>query len=337
MTRAWWYPLAACAATLALLMVGLGLAGYDATGAMAALVRASVGSPYAFFSQTLLRATPLILVGLAVAFAFRSGGLNIGAEGQFYAGAIAATWAGLHAGPLPAPLALIWVLGSGCIAGLAWGAIPAWLRSRFGVLEVITTLLLNFVAEALVSWLVTGPLQESRHAYPESEPIAASAHLPLLTGRLHLGFLLALLLAIGCWRFFASTRLGFEFRAAGAGPRAARTVAQIPVTRRLAQALMVSGAIAGLAGAVEVSGVSFALFQNLSPGYGFTGIAVALLARLDPRAVVVSGIFFGALEAGSAGMQRDAGVPSVVVYVVEAVIIIAILLAGRGAEAGGRE
>ena len=334
MSRRWIEPLVAGAGALLLLGAGLWITGYDPAEAFAAMVRASFGSPYAFFSQTLLRATPLILVGSAVAFAFRGGALNIGAEGQFYAGAIAATWTGLHAASLPPAIALPWVLGMGSLAGLAWGALPAWLRARFGVLEVITTLLLNFVAEALVSWVVTGPLQESRRAYPQSDPIAVSAHLPLLTGRLHLGFVIALLVAFGCWAFFAYTRLGFEFRAAGAGPQAAATVGGIPVTRRLAQALMVSGAIAGLAGAVEVSGVSFALFQNLSPGYGFTGIAVALLARLDPRAVIVSGVFFGALEAGAAGMQRDAGVPSVVVYVVEAVVIVAVLLAGRrqGAE-----
>lgn len=336
MRRDWLPPLAACIGALLLLGAGLALAGYDASAALSALFRASLGGSYAFFSQTLLRATPLILVGLAVAFAFRGGALNIGAEGQFYAGAIAATWLGLRVGALPAWGAIPIVLAGGCLAGAAWGAIPAWLRARFGVLEVIATLLLNFVAEALVSWLVTGPLQEARHAYPESDPIAASAHLPLLTGRLHMGLVLALLLSAGCWWFFARTRLGFEMRAAGAGPGAAAAVGRIPVTRRLAQALIVSGGIAGLAGAVEVSGVSFALFQNLSPGYGFTGIAVALLARLDPRAVVVSGVFFGALEAGAAGMQRDAGVPSVVVYVVEAVVIVAILLAGRrpaGAEA----
>ena len=330
--RHWGVPAGALIGALVLLMGGLAIAGYDAPAALGAMVQGAVGSPYAFFSQTLLRATPLILIGLAVGFAFRSGALNIGAEGQFYAGAIGATWAGVHAGGLPSFLAVPMVLSIGCCAGLAWGAIPAWLRIRFGVLEVITTLLLNFVAESLVSWMVTGPMQEVCRAYPQSDPIATAAHLPLLTGRLHLGFLLALVLALLLWLFFARTRLGFEFRAAGAGPKAAETVGKIPVTRRLAQALLVSGAIAGLAGAVEVSGVSFALFQNLSPGYGFTGIAVALLARLDPRGIIASGIFFGALEAGAAGMQRDAGVPSVVVYVVEAVVILAILLAGRRRE-----
>ncbi|MBW8772075.1 MAG: ABC transporter permease [Gemmatimonadetes bacterium] len=327
--RRWFLPVGAVTVALLLLAFGLAAAGYDAPAALAAMARGAAGSPYAFFSQTLLRATPLILIGLAVSFAFRSGALNIGAEGQFYAGAIAATWTGIHMNGLPSAIAIGGVLSAAASAGVVWGAVPAWLRLRFGVLEVISTLLLNFVAEALVSWMVTGPMQEARRAYPQSDPIAAGAHLPLLTGRLHVGFALALVLATLLWAFFTRTRLGFEFRAAGAGPRAAETVAKIPVTRRLAQALLVSGAIAGLAGGVEVSGVSFALFQNLSPGYGFTGIAVALLARLDPRGVVASGILFAALEAGAAGMQRDAGVPSVVVYVVEAVVIVAILLAGR--------
>ena len=332
--KRWAAPAIAILVATVVLVAGLAIAGFDPVVALGAMARGAAGSPYAFFSQTLLRSTPLILVGLAVAFAFRGGALNIGAEGQFYAGAIAATWAGLHAAALPPFLAIPWVLLLGALAGAAWGAVPALLRVRFGVLEVITTLLLNFVAESLVSWLVSGPLQETRHAYPQSDPIAASAHLPLLAGRLHLGFPLALALAALLWWFFARTRLGFELRAAGAGPLAAETSARIPVTRRLGQALIVSGAIAGVAGAVEVSGVSFALFQSLSPGYGFSGIAVALLARLDPRGVIVSGIAFGALEAGAAGMQRDAGVPSVIVYVVEAVVIIALLVAGRRA---GRE
>ena len=321
--------LIAIGAGLLVLIAGLVAAGVDPVAALGAMARGAFGSPYAFFSQTLLRAAPLVLIGLAVAFAFRSGALNIGAEGQFYAGAIVATWAGTHAGALPAPVAILWVLAAGALGGVAWSAVPAWFRLRFGVIEVITTLLLNFVAEALVSWMVTGPLQEGRRAYPQSDPIADAAHLPLLTGRLHIGFALALALALLLWWFFARTRLGFEFRAAGAGPRAAEVVGRIPVARRLAQALLVSGGIAGLTGAIEVSGVSYVLFQNLSPGYGFTGIAVALLARLDPRWVVASGLLFGALEAGAAGMQRDAGVPSVIVYVVEAVVIIAILLADR--------
>src|SRR5512146_2587595 len=179
MTRRWLLPVGAVVAAVLLLAIGLAAAGYDAPGALAAMARGAAGSPYAFFSQTLLRATPLILIGLAVSFAFRSGALNIGAEGQFYAGAIAATWAGVHANGLPPLVAVCGVLVAGAGAGLAWGAVPAWLRVRFGVIEVISTLLLNFVAESLVSWMVQGPLQEAKHIYPQSDPIAAAARLPL--------------------------------------------------------------------------------------------------------------------------------------------------------------
>lgn len=285
------------------------------------------GSWYAFTSATLVRATPLIIIGLGFALALRGGALNIGAEGQFYAGAIAATWVGLHAALLPSPLAIgaMWVAAA--IAGALWMLIPVILRLRYGVLEVISTLLLNFVAEALVSYMVQGPLQEPTHIYPQSASIAASGRLPLLPGtRLHLGFALAIALALVLWWLFNRTRWGFELLAVGEGPRAARITGRIKVGRMIAVSLLASGAIAGLAGATEVGGVSYALYQNLSPGYGFTAIAVALLARLKPGWIIASGILFGALEAGAAGMQRDAGVPAVIVYVIEAAIIIGLVL-----------
>jgi simple sugar transport system permease protein len=221
--------------------------------------------------------------------------------------------------------------------------IPVVLRLRYGVLEVITTLLLNFVAEALTSYMVQGPLQEPAHIYPQSAPLPESARLPLLTGRLHLGFLLAIVLAVVLWWVFTRTRWGFELKAVGEGPRAAAISGRIRVGQLLATSLLVSGAIAGLAGATEVGGVSYALYQNLSPGYGFTAIAVALLARLRPMWIIASGILSGALEAGAAGMQRDAGVPAVIVYVIEAAIIIALVLldarqrmSGRWSLAAGR-
>jgi simple sugar transport system permease protein len=176
--------------------------------------------------------------------------------------------------------------------------------------------------------MVQGPLQESRHIYPQSDPIALAARLPVVPGtRLHAGLVLALLAAAALWYVFARTLWGFRLRAVGAGPRAAAISGQIDTRRMTAVALLGSGALAGLAGGVEVSGVSYALFQNLSPGYGFTGIAVALLARLQPLAVVATGLLFGALEAGAGAMQREAGVPAVAVYVVEAVVILVVLLA----------
>jgi general nucleoside transport system permease protein len=317
---------------LLVLAGGLQAAGYDAAAALTALWQGAVGSWYALTSATLVRAVPLIVIGLGITLAFRAGALNIGAEGQFYAGAIAATWVGLHVAGRPAAVAVPAVLLGATLAGAAWVAAPVWLKLRFGVLEVISTLLLNFVAESLVSLMVLGPLQESQHIYPQSDPIAATARLPLLPGtRLHAGLVLALLAATALWYLFARTLWGFQLRAVGAGPRAAEISGRIDARRMAAVALLGSGALAGLAGGIEVSGVSYALFQNLSPGYGFTGIAVALLARLHPLGVVITGLLFGALEAGAGAMQRDAGVPAVAVYVVEAVVIIVVLLADAGA------
>jgi simple sugar transport system permease protein len=310
------------------LAAGLEAGGYDAAAALGALWSGAFGSWYAFTSATLVRSVPLILIGLGIAMAFRAGSLNIGAEGQFYAGAIAATWVGLHLAGRPAGVAIVAVVLASVLAGAAWVALPVWLKLRFGVIEVISTLLLNFVAEALVSLLVQGPLQEQARVYPQSDPIAATARLPLLGDtRLHLGFILACLAAAVLWYLFSRTVWGFRLRAVGMGPRAAEVSGRINSERVAAIALLCSGAMAGLAGGVEVSGVSYALFQNLSPGYGFTGIAVALLGGLHPIGVLLSGIFIGALEAGAGAMQREAGVPSVAVYVVEAVIIIVALLA----------
>lgn len=324
----WLVGAGALLAGLAVLAAGLQLSGYDAPAALGALWSGAFGSWYALTSATLVRAVPLIVIGLGLALAFRAGAFNIGAEGQFYAGATAATWVGLQVGALPWPLAVAAVLSSAILAGALWVAVPVLLRMRYGVLEVISTLLLNFVAEALTSLLVQGPLQEQQRIYPQSDAIAEAARLPLVPGtRLHAGLLLALAGALLLHGVFARTLWGFRLRAVGLGARAAEIAGRIDSRRTAALALALSGAIAGLAGGVEVAGVSYALFQNLSPGYGFTAIAVALLGRLHPLGVVLAGLLFGALEAGAGAMQREAGVPAVAVYVVEAVVILAVLLA----------
>ncbi len=334
--RAWGIAAAALGLGLAVLAAGLTLAGYDAGAALAALWSGAFGSWYAFTSATLVRAVPLILIGLGLALSFRAGAFNIGAEGQFYAGAIAATWVGLHVAALPAPVAIPAVWSAALLAGGLWVAVPVGLRMRYGVLEVISTLLLNFVAEALVSFVVQGPLQERQGIYPQSDPIALSARLPLVPGtRLHAGLFLALGCAGVLWYLFARTRWGFMLRAVGAGARAAEVSGRIDSRRITAQALLASGAIAGLAGGVEITGVSYALYQNLSPGYGFTASAVALLARLNPVGVVGAGLLFGALEAGAGAMQRDAGVPAVTVSVVEAVVLIVVVIASAGVRRRG--
>ncbi|MGH7615835.1 MAG: ABC transporter permease [Gemmatimonadaceae bacterium] len=305
--------------------------GFDVARAFGALIRGSVGSWYAFGSGTLVRATPLILTGLAVAVAFRAGVFNIGAEGQFVVGAVAATWVALTCGTLPRPLTIPLVLAAGGVAGGMWAGIASWLRIRFRVLEVISTIMLNFIAAFAVSYLVRGPMQEPTHVYPQTETIAASAQLPRLgsTTRLHAGFLVAVVACAVVWWYVRFTAAGFRLRAVGANPDAARSAGRIDVTRVSHRAFVASGALAGIAGAIEVSGVTFALYENISPGYGYTAIAVAMLARLDALGVILTGTVFGALEAGATAMQRDAGVPSVVVSVVEACIILALVALGR--------
>ena len=326
--RGWLVGAAALLTGLGVLALGLEAAGYPAGRALGALWSGAFGSWYAITSATLVRAIPLIIIGLGLAIAFRAGSFNIGGEGQFYAGAIAATWLGLHLGSLPSLLAVPVVLAGSILAGALWVAVPVLLRVRYGVLEVISTLLLNFIAEATTSLVVQGPLQERQGIYPQSDAIAESARLPVLPGtRLHAGLLLALVGAGILHVLFTRTLWGFQLRAVGLGPRAAEISGRIDSRWMAAAGLALSGAIAGLAGGVEVTGVSYALFQNLSPGYGFTAIAVALLGRLHPFGVVVAGLLFGALEAGAGAMQRDAGVPSVAVYVVEAVVILVVLLA----------
>lgn len=307
----------------------LRLLGFAAGPAMAALFRGSLGSPYAVLSATLVRATPVILTGLAVAVAFRAGVFNIGAEGQLLAGAAAAATVfqvpGLANSSISPWIAL--VVGAG--AGAVWAGIAAVLRARFHVLEVISTILLNFLALYLVGYLVRGPLQEPLHIYPQSATLPVFARLPRLfpSSRLHVGFLVALAAAAGAWWIFRYTAIGFRIRAVGANPDAARVAGEIDVVRTTSAAFIASGALAGLAGAIELTGVTFALYETISPGYGYTGIAVALLARLDPRSVVASGLVFGALEAGASSMQRDAGVPSVVVSIIEALIILGLVIA----------
>jgi ABC-type uncharacterized transport system permease subunit len=333
------WAVAAVLLGLGVLILGLEAAGYDAATALGAMWSGAFGSWYAFTSATLVRAVPLTLIGLGIAIAFRGGAFNIGAEGQLYAGAIAATWIGLHVAGRPAPLAIGALLLAAALAGAAWVAIPVWLKLRFGVTEVISTLLLNFVAESLVSLMVLGPLREPSRIYPQSDAVAEAARLPMLgDSRLHAGFVLAMIAALILWFLFSRTLWGFRLRAVGLGARAAEVSGGIDSQRMAAVALFLSGAMAGVAGGVEVSGVSYALFPNLSPGYGFSGIAVALLGGLHPVGVLIAGILFGALEAGAGAMQRDAGVPAVSVYVVEAIVIIVALLATgpRGRWSGAR-
>ncbi len=323
--------LVALGATVGVAAVALWMGGYHPWSAFAALVGGALGSSDAIFSITLVRSVPLILTGLAVALAFRAGVWNIGAEGQLYAGAVAGVWVGLHGAGLPAWLIVPALLAASAVAGAAWAAVPTFMKLRLGIGEVITTLLMNFVAIDLTAWMVHGPLQESRHVFPQTDPIAPSAHLPIIVPgtRLHAGFALAVILALLLWAFFRWTRLGFAVRAVGASPRAAAVAGKMDAGRVVVATFLGSGALAGLAGGVEVAGVTYALYEGVSPGWGYTAIAVALLAGLEPGAVIVTGIFFGMLEGGAGAMQRTAGIPSVWVSAMEALVILSVLAVDR--------
>ena len=261
--------LAAGALGLALVAVGvaLSLGGYPPLRAGAALVAGAVGSLDAFLSVTLVRAIPLVLTGLAVALAFRAGVWNIGAEGQLYAGALLGTAVGLASRALPASLHLPLLLLAAGLGGALWAAVPALLKTRLGVGEVVTTLVLNFVAVNLTSWAVRGPLQESRGVFPQSDRVAEAARLaPLWDGtRLHWGFLIAVLAAVLLWWVIERTAVGF-LRTVGAAPTAAHLAGRMRVKPLTLGAFLASGTIAGLAGGVEVAGVTYALYEGLVPG-----------------------------------------------------------------------
>jgi len=283
----------------------------------------------ALCADILVRATPLILAGLAVALAFRAGVLNIGADGQLLAGATFAAIVGVKFGSILGWVALPAALVAGAIAGAAWSWIASTLRTRFHVLEVISTIMLNFVAAYGVSYLVRGPLQEPTHIYPQTETIAEGGQLPRIVAgtRLHWGIVLAIGLAVLLWWILRYTAAGFRVRASGSNPFAAWSAGLIDVTRTTTLAFIVSGGLAGLAGAVQVCGVTFALYENISPGYGYTAIAVALLAGLHPIGVIATGTMFGALEVAASTLQRNANIPATLASVIEASIILLVIVA----------
>lgn len=293
---------------------------------MTALFGGAFGSASAV-ADTLTKTIPLLLTGLGVALAFRVRLWNIGGEGQFLVGALAASAMGAYTlDGLPAPLLIPLVLLAGSIAGAAWAGLAGWMRVARGVPEVISTIMLNFVAAQLLSYLVHGPMQERSHAQPASKALPSNATLPTIWPgtTLHAGLLLALIAAVVVAITLSQTRFGFALRVVGANPKAAR-VAGIDVNRTRLTAMLWSGALCGLAGAVELSGIIGTLYENYAPGYGFAAVAVALLGRLNPYGIIASALFFGALTAGSSSMERAAGVSANLSYVVQAVTLLVLL------------
>ena len=292
--------------------------GHDPRELLAILASGSVGSRFAI-EGTLLKSVPLLLTGLSVAIAFRAGVWNIGAEGQFLTGALAAHVA--------APYGLAAAIAAALVAGALWASIASLMRLWRNAPEVLTTILLNFIAIHLLGYAVNGPLQEASGKYPQSDTTAAA--LPTFGAtELHAGLHVALVVCILAWLLLYRTTEGLRLRATGYNAAAAKH-AGINVDAQLVRAMAVSGAIAGLAGGVELLGVTHRLFERFAAGYGYSGIAVALLAELHPLATLASALFFGALTTGAGELQRAANISATVATFGQAIVILTLIAFGR--------
>jgi len=322
-------------------------AALAAAGVVAVVLAAIGASPWTTFrviltgplqdlfgiTEILVRAVPLILVALGVAISFRSGILNIGAEGQILIGILCSTSVALWLPGLPGSVLLPLCLVAGAAGGAVWGGIAGVLRAKLDVNEILSTVMLNYIAAQLYTFMLRGPLIDPAELMtgsgtPQSTRLARAAWLERLVPgtRLHTGLLVALVLSGLVWVLLWRTTLGFRMRAAGAGSKAAR-YAGIHVERSLVVAMLLGGGFAGLAGAVEVLGVHHRAIEGISSGYGFAAIVVALFGALHPAGIVPSAVFFGLLLVGADMTQRSAGVPANMILVLQGAIILAIVSA----------
>lgn len=320
---------------------GLGAALKTAWNTYVALFTGSVGDPERIslaiasgdplairrainpFFESLVQSTPYIFGGLAVALGFRAGLFNIGVEGQIFIGAATGVWAGYAIVGLPTiihiPLAMLF----GALGGALWGFIPGLLKAKTGAHEVITTIMMNYIAFRLVDWLLKFPMKDPNEFTPKTPWILETAKLPRLFDtpiRFHIGFFIAVAMAVAVYYLLFKTTWGFELRMVGSNPNAAR-YAGVKITKTTILAMVLSGALAGMAGANEVLGVNYRLLPAFSSGYGFDSIALALLGKTHPLGVILSSLLFGFLRNGARSMQLAVGVPIDIVSILQAVIL----------------
>ena len=300
--------------------------GSDVSKALGSFVRGIFGSLYGF-SEVLVRATPLILAGLGVSVGFRTGFINIGAEGQIYMGAIAITALGMLFPGLPSVVMIPLALIVGFLFGGLWSVVPGFLKARLGISEVINTIMFNYIAINIVGILVRTVLKDPSYPYPMSPILPDAASLPVLLEptRLHAGFLIALLAAAVVHVVVFKTPAGFEMRAVGFNSRACRC-SGIPVYKNIILSAFISGGLAGLAGMGEVAGLHHRLIEGISPNYGYIAIIVSLLGKNHPGGVVVSALGIAALQVGCMAMQRSAGVPTSISSIIMGALVVLILV-----------
>ena len=319
-------PVVAVLAALAACSGLILLAGANVFSAYAQLFTSALSTRFNLV-ETAVKAAPMIFTGLAVTVAFRAKFWNIGAEGQLLMGAMAAAFIGANES-LPAWSLWPGMILAGAAAGAIWAIIPAILKSRFKVDDVVTTLLLNFIIFYAMMALLDGPWKDPLSGYPDSPDIRMDAEFPILlrATRLHLGVLLAVAAAVGTWFLLERTTFGFAVIAVGENAGAAN-YAGIPVSRVFIVSAAVSGALAGLAGVGEVAGIHFQVMAGLSPGYGYTGIVIAMLARLNPLGVIPAAFFFAVITTGAEAMSRATGVPVYLADVIQGASLVTMLVA----------
>lgn len=276
--------------------------------------------------EVLVKSTPLLMTGAAAAFAFSAGYWNIGGEGQLYAGAIAAAWLGMLLQGVPQIVGIPLMVIGGFIAGGLWALGPALLKARLAVDEVVTTLLMNSIVIFLVSFLLNGPWRDPQSGWPQSPEIdPGTVFFRLIPrSRLHIGFILALLVIAAMWFVLSRTSLGLRMRAVGLSKEAAR-FAGINVGRTMLIAALVSGGVAGLAGASEIAGIHFHLIEAISDGLGYDGVIVATLGALNPLGVLPAAVFIGLIDTGAQTVSRALGVPVYLGNVVQAALLLVML------------
>ncbi len=289
-----------------------------ATGETAALLRA-----FYPITESLVASTPYIFAGLSVALGFRCGLFNIGAEGQFFIGALCSAFVGYSITGLPAYIHLPLAILGGAVGGALWGIVPGYLKARFGAHEVVNTIMMNWIAFRLSDWLLNGPMKSSGFR-PVTPDVQVTAELPRFFPdplRLNWGIILALVVAYALYWFLFKTTLGFEIRSVGANPDAAK-YAGMNIIRNFVLVMAMAGGLAGLAGAAQVLGVDHWVGQGFSAGYGFDAIALALLGKSHPAGVVFAAFLFGFLRSGATRMQSIAGVPIDIISIIQGLVIV---------------
>jgi simple sugar transport system permease protein len=319
-------PIAAIVATLILSAIPILIAGGHLWKSYFYLFYGALGTRFNLL-ETFVKASPLLMTGLAVAFAFRAKFWNIGAEGQLLAGALAATVFGVHMGGFPRPLVLPIVIIAGFLAGGIWASIPALLKTKLKVDDVVSTLLLNYVMVHIMGALLFGPLQQPGSSWPRSSAIIEAAQYPILLARsrFHMGIPLALLAVFIVWFINKKTTFGYQAKAVGVNIRAAQ-FGGINTTSVILWTALISGGLAGLAGVGELCAIQYRLIMDISPGYGYSGIVIAMLGNLHPVGVLFSSLFFSVIIVGAQTMSRMTGVPTYIAEVIQGMALMVMLI-----------